>query len=106
MAGIELLLLGRWNILKNMWAIRYPRPFEKNVLLPFLLQSEGALVTQSMMQCQPNPTELRSMNSYVQILYIFQKSKQKVPPPSLPCIKKSPFTPPKEDFLTLWEGNG
>ena len=40
-----------------------------------------ALVTQPMMQCQPNPTELRSMDSHIQILCRFQKRKQKVPPP-------------------------
>ena len=38
------------------------------------------------------------MDTYVQIFCRFQKSRQKVPPPSLPCTKKSPFTPPKEDF--------
>ena len=46
-----------------------------------------------MMPRRPNPTELRLMDSYIQILCRFQKSKQKVPPPSLPCTKKSPFTP-------------
>ena len=35
-----------------------------------------------MMQRQPNPTELESMDSYIQILCRFQKSKQKVPPSS------------------------
>ena len=49
-----------------------------------------SLVTQPMMQGQPNPTELRSMDSYIQILCRFQKSKPKVSPPSLPCTKKSP----------------
>ena len=38
------------------------------------------LVTQPMMQSRPNPTELRSMDSYIQILCGFQKNKQKVPP--------------------------
>ena len=33
----------------------------------------GSLVTQPMMQRQPNPTELRSMDSYIQILCRFQK---------------------------------
>ena len=47
------------------------------------------LVTQPMMQRRPNPTELRSMDSYIQILCRFQKSKQKVPPPPLPCSKKN-----------------
>jgi hypothetical protein len=50
-----------------------------------------------MMQHQPNRTELRSMDSYIQILCRFQKSKQKVLSPSLPCTKKSPFNPPKKD---------
>ena len=58
----------------------------------------NALVTQPMMQRQPNPTELRSMDSYIQILCRFQKSKRKVPPPSPLSTQKSPFTPPKEDF--------
>ena len=51
-----------------------------------------------MMQCRPNPTELRSMDSYIQILCRFQKSKRKIPSPSPLSTKKSPFTPPKEDF--------
>jgi hypothetical protein len=42
--------------------------------------------------------ELRSMDFYIQILCKFQESRRKVPPPSLSCSKKSPFTPPKEDF--------
>ena len=33
------------------------------------------------------------MDSHIQILCRFQKSQQKVPPPSLPCSKKSPFAP-------------
>ena len=49
----------------------------------------NALVTQPMMQRQPNPTELRSMDSYIQILCRFQKSKQKVPPLSLPKIQQT-----------------
>ena len=56
------------------------------------------LVTQPMMQRRPNQTELRSMDSYIQILCRFQKSERKVPPPSQPYSKKSPFTPPKENF--------
>ena len=39
------------------------------------------LVTQHMLQRQPNRMELRSMNSYIQILCRFQKCKRKVPPP-------------------------
>ena len=41
-----------------------------------------ALVTQPMLQRRPNPTELRLMDSYIQILCRFQKCKRKVPPPS------------------------
>ena len=59
------------------------------------------LVTQPMMQCQPNRTELRSMDSYIQILCRFQKSKWKVPPLSLPCIKKSSEDPVYYSFATL-----
>ena len=50
-----------------------------------------SLVTQPMLQRRQNCTELRSMDSYIQILCIFLKSKPKVPPPSLPCTRKSPF---------------
>jgi hypothetical protein len=53
------------------------------------------LVTQPMLQCRPNRTELRSMDSYIQILCRFRKCKRKVPPPSLLNNEKSPFTPPK-----------
>ena len=42
-----------------------------------------SLVTEPMLQRRPNPTELRSMDSYIQILCRFQICKQKVPPPSL-----------------------
>ena len=38
------------------------------------------------------------MDSYIQILCRFQKSKQKVPPPSLPCTKDHPL-PLKDDFF-------
>ena len=41
-----------------------------------------SLVTQPMLQRRPNPTELRSMDSYIQILCRFQKCKRKVPSPS------------------------
>ena len=56
------------------------------------------LVTQPMLQRRPNPTELRLMDSYIQILCRFQKSKRKVPPPSPLSNEKSPFTPTKEIF--------
>ena len=55
------------------------------------------LVTQPMLQRRPNRKELRSIDSYIQILCQFQKSKQKGPPPSPLSTQKSPFTP-KEDF--------
>jgi hypothetical protein len=47
-----------------------------------------SLVTQPMMQQRSNATELRSMDSYIQILCRFQKSKRKVPPPSPLSTKK------------------
>ena len=49
------------------------------------------------------------MDSYVQILCRFQKSKEKVPPPSLPCTKKSTFNPPlpqDEKKITFWRVKG
>jgi hypothetical protein len=59
-----------------------------------------SLVTQPMMQSWPNQTELRLMDSYIQILCIFQKSKQKVPPPLLLTLyqKRMIFSHPKEWF--------
>ena len=64
----------------------------------FVIHSIHYLVTQPMLQRRPNRTELRLMESYIsayiQILCLFQKSKQNVSPPSLPCsTKKFPFTP-------------
>ena len=50
------------------------------------------LVTQPMLQRQPNPTELRSMDHYHQIFCRFQKCKRKVPPPS----------PLSNDFEKSW----
>ena len=60
-----------------------------------------ALVTQPMMQRQPNPTELRLMDSYIQILGRFKTSKQKLPPPSPLNTQKSPFTPQRIFFFIL-----
>ena len=57
------------------------------------LLSSALIVTQHMLQRRPNCMELRSMDSYIQILCRFQKCKQKVPPPSLLSNEKSPFTP-------------
>jgi hypothetical protein len=54
------------------------------------------LVTQPMMQRRPNPTELRSMDSYIQIFCRFQKYKQNFPP--LLRNEKSTLTTPNEDF--------
>ena len=54
------------------------------------------LVTQPMLQRQPNCTELRSMDFYIQILFRFQKCKGKVPPSSLLNNERLPFT-----FLVL-----
>ena len=48
-----------------------------------------SLVTHSMMQHRPNPMELRSLDSYIQILCRFQKWKWKVPSPSLLSNEKS-----------------
>ena len=59
-----------------------------------------------MMQRRPNCTELRLMDSYIQILCRFQKSKLKIPPPSPLSTQKSPFTPPKEDFSHPLGGKG
>ena len=42
-----------------------------------------SLVTQPILQCRPNPTELRSMDYYHQIFCTLRKCKRKVPPPSL-----------------------
>ena len=55
------------------------------------------LVTQPMLQRRPNRMELRSMDSYIQILYRFQQCKQNVPPLSLLSNEKSPFIPPKDE---------
>ena len=50
------------------------------------------LVTQPMLQRRLNRTELRLMDSYIQILCRFQKCKRKVPPLLLLSNEKSPFT--------------
>ena len=49
------------------------------------------LVTQPMLQCRPNRTELRLMDSCIQILCRFQKNKQKVPLLSPLSTQKPPF---------------
>ena len=58
---------------------------------------ECVLLKKPVLQSRPNRTELRSMDSYIQILCRFQKSKQKVPPPSLFSNEKSPFATPKDE---------
>ena len=57
-------------------------------------------LTQPMMQRRPNQTELRLMDSYIQIFCIFQKSKQNVSAPSPLSIKKITLYP----ILILWGG--
>ena len=59
------------------------------------------LVTQPMMQCWRNPTELRSMDSCIQILYRFQKSMRKLPPLYPLSTQKSPFTPQRKKMFML-----
>ena len=59
---------------------------------------ESSLVTQPILQHRPNRIELRWMDSSIQI-------KQKVIPPSLLSIEKSPFTPSKEDFPHPYGGD-
>ena len=60
------------------------------IFVQFIVMS---LVTQPMLQRRPNQTELRSMDSYIQILCRFQKCKRKVPPQSLlyKVLKKAFF---------------
>ena len=65
-----------------------------------------SLVTQPMFQRQPNPTELRLMDSYIQILCRLQKCKHKVPPPSLAWpqfLRTKLHSPPNGDFCPrIW----
>ena len=56
------------------------------------------LVTQPMLQCRPNRTELRSMDSYIQILCRFQKCRRKVSPTTPLFFFKSTLGEPKENF--------
>ena len=55
----------------------------RTVVYRRVLTTVQVLVTQPMIQCRTNWTELRSMDSYIQILCRFQKFRWKVPPPSL-----------------------
>ena len=59
-----------------------------------LFHTVSSLVTPPKIKRQPNPTELRLMDSYIQILCRFQKSKRKFPPPSLLCTKKKTLYQP------------
>ena len=98
----EVWVDRRTNSNNTFWKVT-----EKNsIMIPWFhackLYITDLLVTQSMLQHWPNRTELRSMDSYIQILLRFQKCKQKVPPPSLLSNEKSPFTPQRKIFLILW----
>ena len=71
------------------------------------------LVTQPMLQHQLNRTEIRKMDSYIQISCRFQKCKRKVPPPSPSVMKKKMFffskpwgTKGKEMFRTFDTSEG
>ena len=75
----------------------------QNLRARFISFKTFSLDTQPMLQItrkSPNHTELRLMDSCIQILCRFQKSKQKVPPLTLPCNKKSPFPLPQERFFS------
>ena len=76
--------LSRYNLMK--WQIS-----------SWFFKGDSSIVTQPMLQCWPNCTELRSMDSYIQILCRFYKYKGKVPPLLLFNNEKSPFTPPKDE---------
>ena len=85
-AAPDLEIYGSTNMeSEDASIICYSNPSK---LLGKLKETIKAIVTQPMLQRRPNRTELRSMDSYIQISYRFHKSKQKGPPPSLPCTKK------------------
>ena len=96
--GILFLLMHQiWETTSNKYSVLTFHCLNKLFLWSqTFLQILGPLVTQPMMQCRLNPMELRSMDSYIQILCRFQKSKKKVPPPSPLSNEKSPF-PPKDE---------
>ena len=77
--------LKPWMFLTQM-RLNYEEEVGRNIFFRF--NYVQALVTQPMLQRRPNCTELRSMDSYIQILCRFQKCKQKVPPPS-PLVMKN-----------------
>ena len=71
-------------LLRNLRAPKFLRlGFGKGTFFNYVDYLGRSLVTQPMLQCQPNPTELRSMDYYHQIFCRFRKCKWKVPPPSL-----------------------
>ena len=77
LASLSLNMLTvqlRWCFLDSL-TITFP--FFTKLIHPIT----AVLVTQPMLHCQPNHTELRSMDSYIQILHRFQKCKRKVPSP-------------------------
>ena len=58
------------------------------------------LITQPMLQRRPNRTKLRSMDSYIQILCLFQKCKRIVlVHRHSPELKNPPFYPQKDGFF-------
>jgi hypothetical protein len=58
--------------------LRHPRIL-RFLILTGTRRARSTLVTQPMLQRRPNRTELRSMDSCIQILCRFQKCKRKVP---------------------------
>ena len=61
--------------------IRAPKLLKNHVKIVFFNSFNlFSLVTQPMLQSRPNRTELRSMDSYIQILCRYLKCKQKAPP--------------------------
>ena len=73
------------GFLPNEIFLKEPISFMKIYFIPKTKNQSpigSTLVTQPMLQRQPNHTELRLMDSYIQILYRFQKCKREVPPPS------------------------
>ena len=64
--------------------LRCQKRIQQRLIFIFLVKMNlvPTLVTQPMLQHRPNRTELRSMDSYIQILCRFPKYKRKVPPPS------------------------
>ena len=71
-------------LLRNLRAPKFLRlGFGKGTFFNYVVDYLGrSLVTQPMLQCRMNPTELISMDYYHQIFCRFRKCKRKVPPPS------------------------